>query len=355
MPANIVCNGNAVYRWKHISERLRPVLDRLTTIQGLRAIAALGVLFFHIRLIGIGYFGVDVFFVISGFIVCYVASRQPDHFLAKRLIRIVPLYWVATAAVAALAITFPALLQSTEANTTTFVKSLLFIPYERPTGLVQPILFLGWTLNYEMFFYVMFAASLVVSPKHAPLTCSVILIALCLLGQVATLSLPWSYWFNPRILEFVFGMAAFHVYATKPQWLKATPALLAVGVGVVAIIGMAFQTTLGSKQYDVAICAPLSLLVVLAALALEGRLWVPFVVVLVGDASYSLYLLHPYVVGVVEKALDPMTTPSVRAIMAALITIALSTAVAVISFWVLEKPTNKWLRRYLKRPVARTA
>lgn len=330
-------------------------MNRLATIQGLRAIAAAGVLFFHIHLIGIGYFGVDVFFIISGFIVCYVATRQPDHFFAKRLIRIVPLYWVATAAVAALAITFPSLLQSTEASTTTFVKSLLFIPYERPTGLIQPILFLGWTLNYEMFFYVMFAISLAVSPKRAPLLCSLILIGLCLLGRIATLPLPWSFWFNPRILEFVLGMAAFHIYARKPVWLKSVPALLAVGIAVVAVIGMSFQTTLGSKEYDVAVCAPLSLLVVLAALSLEERLWVPSVVVLIGDASYSLYLLHPYVVGVVEKTVDPMTTASVKAIVAAIITIALSIAVAVISFWVLEKPTNIWLRRFLKRPVARIA
>ncbi|MBS0220300.1 MAG: acyltransferase [Proteobacteria bacterium] len=312
-------------------------------------------LFFHIHLIGIGYFGVDVFFIISGFIVCYVATRQPDHFFAKRLIRIVPLYWVATAAVAALAITFPSLLQSTEADTTTFVKSLLFVPYERPTGLVQPILFLGWTLNYEMFFYVMFAISLAVSPKHAPLVCALILIGLCLLGRIATFTLPWSFWFNPRLLEFVLGMAAFHIYARKPAWLKSVPALLAVGIAVMAVIGMSFQTVLGSKDYDVAICAPLSLLVVLAALSLEGRLWVPPAVVLVGDASYSLYLLHPYVVGVVEKTVDPMTIPSVKAIAAAIVTIALSIAVAVISFWVLEKPTNTWLRRFLKPPVARIA
>ncbi|WIM12693.1 MAG: Exopolysaccharide production protein ExoZ [Enhydrobacter sp.] len=330
-------------------------LARLATIQGLRAIAALSVLFFHIRLIGVGYFGVDIFFVISGFIVCYVADRQPDHFLAKRLIRIVPLYWVATAAMIGVAITLPALLQSTEVTATAAVKSLLFIPYERATGMVQPILFLGWTLNYEMFFYVLFGACLAVWPKHAPIACASMLTGLSLLGQVAHLDLPWSFWCNPRLLEFVAGMVAFYLYSRKLAVLKAVPVVLALGVAVASVGLMALQTTSGSKLYDVAVCGPLSFVLVLSALSLEGRMRVAPVVILIGDASYSLYLLHPYVVRAVEEALVPLTTYSVKAIAASVVTIIVSIVVAVICYWTLEKPTNSWLRRHLTRTVARTA
>ena len=328
-------------------------IEKLETIQGLRAIAALSVLFFHIRLIGVGYFGVDIFFVISGFIVCYVAQRQPDYFLVKRLIRIVPLYWVATAAVIAMAVTFPALLQSTGVSVAAATKSLLFIPYERPNGIVQPILFLGWTLNYEMFFYVLFALCLVLSPKRAPLACSAILIGLCLLGTIARLDLPWSFWCNARVLEFVAGMAAFYVYSRKRAWLKAVPAGFALGFAIASVVMMAFQTTAGSKHYDVAVCGPLSLVLVLSALSLEGRVRVAPAVILIGDASYSLYLLHPYVVRAVEEALVPLTTYSIKAVVASIITIVACLVVAVVSYLTLEKPTNNWLRRYVPRPVAR--
>ena len=329
--------------------------DKLATIQGLRAIAALSVLFFHIRLIGIGYFGVDIFFVISGFIVCYVAHRQSDQFLAKRLIRIVPLYWVATIAVVAMGVIFPALLQSTEVNATAVIKSLLFIPYERSTGMVQPILFLGWTLNYEMFFYVVFATSLAIWPKQAPLACSAILIGLCLLGRVADLALPLSFWCNVRLLEFVAGMAAFWVYSTRHAWLEAVPTMLASGFAIASFGAMALQTTLGLKQYDVAVCGPCSLILVLSALSLETRITVAPTVILIGDASYSLYLLHPYVVRAVEEAIVPLTTFSITTIAASIVTIAVSIVVAIICYRMLEKPANTWLRRYLARPLTRTA
>lgn len=329
--------------------------NRLATIQGLRAIAALGVLFFHIRLIGVGYFGVDIFFVISGFIVCYVAQRQPNQFLAKRLVRIVPLYWIATLAVITLALIFPSSLQSTAVNATAIMKSLLFIPYERSTGIVQPILFLGWTLNYEMFFYVVFAASLALWPRQAPLACSAILIGLCLLGRTADLDLPWSYWCNDRLLEFVAGMAAFWAYSTRHAWLEAVPTVLASSLAIASIGVMVLQTTLGLKQYDVAVCGASSFILVLSALSLETRIIVGPTMILIGDASYSLYLLHPYVVRAIEETVVPLTTFSILTVSAAIVTIAASIAVAVICYWMLEKPANTWLRRYLMHVVPRTA
>jgi peptidoglycan/LPS O-acetylase OafA/YrhL len=68
--------------------------ERLDTVQALRGIAALAVVCNHIPAIEHGAFGVDLFFVISGFIVCHVAAADPGRFMAKRLIRVLPLYWL---------------------------------------------------------------------------------------------------------------------------------------------------------------------------------------------------------------------------------------------------------------------
>jgi peptidoglycan/LPS O-acetylase OafA/YrhL len=221
--------------------------------------------------------------------------------------------------------------------------------------MVQPILFLGWTLNYEMFFYVLFALCLILWPKHGPLACSAILIALSLLGRIATLDLPWSFWCNARILEFVAGIVVFHLFSRKRAWLKAVPGGLAFGLAIASVVLMSIQTTVGSKHYDVAVCAPLSFVLVLSALSLEGRVRIAPAVILVGDASYSLYLLHPYVVRAVEEALVPLTTYSVQAIVASIVTIVACLAVAIFSYLTLEKPTNNWLRRYIPRTVTRAA
>lgn len=70
--------------------------DKLDSIQLLRAIAATAVVVYHIPLFREGAWGVDIFFVISGFIMALVTERSTRHFFAKRVIRVVPLYWLGT-------------------------------------------------------------------------------------------------------------------------------------------------------------------------------------------------------------------------------------------------------------------
>src|ERR1019366_2869669 len=140
-------------------------------IQYLRGIAALMVVWHH----GVGqlatletYFpfrfgtsGVDLFFVISGFImVVTTAGRDvtPTEFIARRFVRVVPLYWVLTLALAATALVAPSLFRSVTLTAVSLIQSLLFIPHFSPShaGMIWPVLVPGWTLNYEMFFYVVF-------------------------------------------------------------------------------------------------------------------------------------------------------------------------------------------------------
>ena len=141
--------------------------EPLLGLQILRFVAAMAVVLFHmgsdyqIRFgldanpFAYGAFGVDIFFVLSGFIIAMTTdpSRGAWYFYRKRLIRIVPIYWLLTFGVVAIGIAAPTLLNSTEVSFEAVIKSLLFIAYERPSGELQPLLFLGWTLNYEMFFY----------------------------------------------------------------------------------------------------------------------------------------------------------------------------------------------------------
>ena len=143
--------------------------DHLLSIQYLRAVAALMVVFHHIINAKPWLFnplenypslatGVDIFFVISGFIM-YVAARNeaPLEFLKKRIIRIVPLYWVATLAFVIVK-TKLHIFSLTPEDWLHIAKSLAFIPHHDPTnpGKIWPYLIQGWTLNYEMFFYLIF-------------------------------------------------------------------------------------------------------------------------------------------------------------------------------------------------------
>src|SRR5262249_47851617 len=153
----------------------------------LRALAALAVVYFHVTSdaglqlpVNIGAHGVDVFFVISGFIIAYIGARSPDGFLVRRLIRIVPFYWAATLVVFAVALLYPHVMRTTQADFAQLVYSLLFIPRETPYAGMLPTLILGWSLNYEMYFYVLFALSLLLARRRAPLVCAALITAILL-------------------------------------------------------------------------------------------------------------------------------------------------------------------------------
>ena len=127
--------------------------NKITNIQVLRFIAAFSVMMVHLPLIGFGIWGVDIFFVISGFIMMYVTEKNHKNFFLKRLIRIIPIYWILTFGVFSVAILKPDLLNNTTADYEHLLKSLFFIPFNKNETGHFPILFLGWTLNYEMIFY----------------------------------------------------------------------------------------------------------------------------------------------------------------------------------------------------------
>src|SRR5262245_17640204 len=175
-------------------------------IQILRAVAALAVVVMHIgtelRYWGkatiswtdVGNAGVDLFFVISGFIMVFIAWNRFGHrdapvdFFARRLIRIVPLYWLVTTGYV-LAGSFP---------TRRIVTSYLFVPDFSTNAAPLPVVLQGWTLNFEMFFYLVLAVALLL-PRRAALTCVSALLAALVLVNV-------PYYGQSVILEFVLGL-----------------------------------------------------------------------------------------------------------------------------------------------------
>lgn len=107
----------------------------------------------------------DIFFVISGFIIGMVAFLS-HLLLQRRIIRVVTLYWLATLMLVALAVVLPGEMNSTVVTAETLLKSMFFIPFEMPLR-IGPLLGQGWTLNYEIFFYLFVALTLWIF-KDAP-------------------------------------------------------------------------------------------------------------------------------------------------------------------------------------------
>ena len=356
-------------QWPALDERPAPgpiaptvtiAADKLDSVQVLRALAAVAVVTHHIRLFGNGAWGVDLFFVISGFIMCFVTEHSGAHFFTKRVIRVVPLYWAGTLGIFCLALLVPGFLRETQPDLVQLLKSLFFIPYSNGEN-VFPIMFLGWTLNYEMFFYLLFAASMAISHAYRAVICSAVLGALAIAGSLVEFeSVVLEFFTESIILEFAFGMFAYSVYARTARWRAGA------GGGVRTLMVLAGLALIGcmplmSAQSD-AIGRPLAwgllalgaFLLVVHGLA-NRRL--PRLAVLIGDASYSLYLFHPYVLNVFNRVLRPTyDAASPRSYAIALLAVALCCAVAVILYRLLELPLTTWLRRrFLPRRSAQPA
>lgn len=197
--------------------------EELIYIQYLRGIAALLVVITHsathFELVAnsfirhFGEYGVDVFFVISGFIMVYTTlgkKYSPGVFLLRRFERIAPLYYFFTLALIFLALIKPTQFATVDLQFFHSLASFLFIPAvstsEIFSGSYMPVLYVGWTLNYEMFFYVIFAFSLVFAEKYRLALVGLVLVTLVLVGKVFNISGFFSFYTNLILLEFFLGM-----------------------------------------------------------------------------------------------------------------------------------------------------
>jgi peptidoglycan/LPS O-acetylase OafA/YrhL len=288
-----------------------PPRATLHNVQALRAVAALMVVCVHLQVLAAmggaqanatdaGNAGVDLFFVISGFIMVFTTGRKrqgPLAFLGSRIRRIAPLYWCVTLAVFAVARLAPSLVQSTPSDLHRLVDSLLFIPAARPDGTLRPVVFVGWTLNFEMAFYVLFALGLLAAKRWIGVLAVVgALIAAVAWGWIARpASTTLGFYTSPMVLEFGAGMVLGLVW----PWLEPSQRLLwplgAAGAAAFALmLGAPWLWPHADRLFAFGVPAAV---IVATALALERRgraarwAWLQAL----GAASYSIYLSHFFV------------------------------------------------------------
>ncbi len=296
---------------------LKPAQTKINNLQALRAFAALAVVVFHTGYIvpnlhAVGSFGVDIFFVLSGYIMARICEQSPRFFLRRRLIRIVPPYWTLTILLFLAALKLPALMGNTSPSPVELLKSLFFIPfYKGGSGLIRPLLFVGWSLNYEMLFYLVLWLSLTFLPRRPLLVSSAAIVALHYGAELThsrsalTVFLSQSF-----ILEFPLGFLAYHlakhvgsVPAKRWRWVS----LSAIASSIFTLILLQLLRPALGATSEGFFYNTLSMVVVLATSLLSqggwDTRWTP--IILLGDASYVLYLVHPYCEYALQRILVP--------------------------------------------------
>jgi exopolysaccharide production protein ExoZ len=350
----------------------------LAGVQYLRGIAAMMVAYYHV--VGqlpslspyiekylLGYpslaSGVDVFFVISGFIMLLTTQKTtPAEFIVRRIIRIVPLYWLLTIMILGVDLWLPDLLRTTQVDVKSVVLSLSFVPYQNAghQGDVVPILVPGWSLNFEMFFYAIFALVLFcTSLPRRVLINGVVFLALIVLhySLLREHSPELAFLTNWRIAEFWLGMLIAQVYVNRAfVGRRAAPWWAILTAAFAVLVFHPTRSIFGHEEVDELLFTMLPAgLIVLSVAALEQLRVVPKMGFLVklGDASYSIYLSHILFLGLCRTMWQYFGLPDHSLTAAACFAVFSITIViygGFLVYWGVERPMTDYLhRRYRRR------
>lgn len=345
----------------------------INSIQFLRAVAAFLVLLFHTQqaLNKFGYgeafigfqVGVDIFFVISGFIIFLIAHNKkplPGDFLVRRLIRIVPLYWLYTGILVALLLLFPDAFQQLKFDLSNVLNSYLFLLSKNNLGDIGTVLSVGWTLAFEMYFYVLFTVSLMLPPR-IQLLFLVVFITTCAILSLYIKNIPifLSVLFSALPLEFLGGCLLAKLYLLGKN-LHPLFALAAIACGIVGIYYASLHGNI-SSAFDasrVEYFALPAILMVYGVVSLESvpGITFPRITLLLGDASYSIYLCHNFVIAALSKCfVTPGLTGHVPPVTLFITAIAASLMMGILSFRFFEKPVTASLNHRLNRHGSKAA
>lgn len=345
----------------------------LVSLQYLRALAALLVVYFHATLqyasMGtgetllpqFGRAGVDLFFVLSGFVmVASTAGRDmsPGEFWHRRATRVLPLYWGVTLFAVMVAIVVPQAVRSIELTWDHVVASFLFVPWPNPAlpagdpDLLSPVVIPGWTLNYEMFFYALFGLTLLARPAHrlwwlAAMIAGSILIGRTFDGDYAIA----GFYGSTLLLEFLAGALIASAYGA----LRAPRGWL---IAVFALIGLLCALDWWSPPVDRALLLGVPAALVVMGLAVVERnhgVAANRLGLFLGKASYSIYLTHGFTlaglrVAVAASGVRLGEGAEILFVVAALVLSALVGGIVCVAF---EMPVTRLAARLTSRRAPR--
>ena len=281
----------------------------IKSIQYLRGIAALivvlhhatGALLVHFSLNQNDYFswgaaGVDLFFIISGFIMVHITYNKEvsvKEFFFKRIIRIYPIFWFYASIALVIFLLSPDMINRSASMPTLILPSYLLIPYTEFTNLVQ----VAWTLIYEIHFYLVFALSLLLVNQYRYIFSGLLLSIAALSSLIGYEQYYLKYVTDPIILEFLLGMIVYFILFKKDK--KDLIILSTLFVFSASILFL--NSSLSERVLTYGIPSFILMLVVLYLDSIKllgtGKDKISNFFTALGNSSYSLYLSHNFCIG----------------------------------------------------------
>jgi peptidoglycan/LPS O-acetylase OafA/YrhL len=298
--------------------------------------------------------GVDIFFVISGFIMYHIAQDEfgtpgaSFRFIVRRLLRVVAPYWICTTAMIIASIVFSHHVTHSELNLPHILASYFFMPFKNSYGAMYPVLMLGWTLNFEMLFYMIFAVALNFKKPTGPLVLAAFISIIGFSGVFFNLQIGlFAFWCNPIVFEFLMGVVLAMVWAQGFRWAKSM-SYLSVLLGFTAMFYLK-EIGIAQHYWDARpLWMGLPALVICAAAVFtrdsERQSSVKRALVFGGDISYALYLSHPFALNLLFLMYASFGFRSVWLYI--LSACVFSIVVAIIFHWWIEKPVTAKLNQF---------
>jgi len=343
------------------------VSGRLKGLQVGRGMAALSVVVGHAVAMSssgnawglwefLGRYGVTLFFIISGFIMVHTTGRGPfdaRRFMASRLRRIVPLYLLANLVLAVVTLVAPHAFRRTVFNAWHILLSILFIPAYDPagSGRIWPFFRLGWTLNYEMFFYFCFAALAFVTVRTRVALLSFGFLALIVIGQLHSFqdAIP-RFYTQIDTLGFVVGAVLGLAEMRGKLRLKLPTAIALAAFTLLAsgFLSVRFDTIRDFNWTQIMVVVICAIHLVLLTMLFDvKRFRYPALILRVGDMSYSLYLFHMFPVGLF--AMFEHKAPPILVVPLIGLSIVATLAISAMIYHFVERPFDLFLRRAGRR------
>jgi exopolysaccharide production protein ExoZ len=333
------------------------------TIQALRAVAALLVVLLHAfetwgervdpTAPGVnwenGAAGVDIFFIISGFVMVISSRRLVDRagawriFLWHRIVRIVPLYWLLTTVKILAVILLGDVVLRTTLDFNFVAGSYLFLPVTDSAGHFRPVLPVGWTLTYEFLFYLLFAVALAIRVDVLRIVIPGLgLIAIAALARTDTWP-AWTILFDTIVVEFVFGVM---LAKWTLRGFRLPPAI--AGIFVLGGFALILVLPMVSENTRVLSWGIPAFAIVAGAVSLEPLVAsaLPRWLLTLGDASYSIYLSHGFVLPALGLAFGEIVSPGLwTEALTIILCLVFSSLVGWGVFTLVESPMLRALRR----------
>jgi len=342
---------------------------KLNLLQVYRGIAAVLVVMFHLNdmsaqrlnqvtffnLFQAGWSGVDYFFVLSGFIMVYVhrsalgKKDQLKSFFVKRAVRIYPIYWIITLTVLCFFLVIPGFANNKDLGWGEVIVSLLLIPQND-----KPILDVAGTLIYELYFYFLFSIAIWLKPKHSvPILSTWLFITILHICKIV--KIPSSFFllnlvFGNMNLEFVFGCLAAYIVIKYNNKLGKYRWIL-FGIANLGYVILGLLAAWGNIWFDrITTFGVLAALLILAATSIDLKDYpkIPYLLIFLGDASYSIFLTHGPLISAITKIVQKANLGKYFDGFFAPALLAVFTVVfGCIFYSFIEKPLTVFLRKNL--------